>query len=674
MRASNLRKLPRNVVLGAQAFAAFLQRGKVAWSHHARPVTRRPRLRQRSRDLDFLRAEEVRLLVVLVRARVGPAKSELSRLDILQAHALPVKEIAETLGSVSLVDALSLALLGEIEHVVHKLINRVIDTLHPSVDNVDTVVGGILNQLLHVAAETRQVRSDTGHTHNSALSRSVTPRLVVGGENTEMGSADEVVVVEGKNWVRRVQELRVEHNLDAIRGVVEKLAAAELSQDWVLGIVDHVVGHDRWQVVSLHGKQPPTEHDLVCRCNEVLVLWQILTLSPCKRTLKQLLGHVLGDVVDSVVQRLDDGLALEGLNRQRLRLRGQNDERDNCHVRVLVLHLVVQTCQRFDEHVHTLIPVLVPSRSEEVQRVLRIEVVVAVEMSSYEVIDLDLGLLMQVLELMGRRELLDVETVGQDTVWLALQEMFTFVCGDVRDRGEDIGGVRGGALDAVPVVDAALSCLSVAVEVLQVVVEVYRACTQVATEQRSVGGEDGGYVDVALLAQGHSDTGKPLVELDNDGPLLLVIDILHGVSVILLVLTWSAHLAKEPRNEVSKDNRLVGLRIARRRRDACGGPQVALPLVEPAVARASVEKEHSRRAVNEPTSVERLDAALLHRLDCSYEGRILWFYGLDLDGGLAVCQCWHPHCGWMHLPTPYSTGPGACTMRHTRQWSPAPST
>ena len=39
-----LRKLPRNVVFGAEPLAALLQRRKVARRHHARPVARRPRL------------------------------------------------------------------------------------------------------------------------------------------------------------------------------------------------------------------------------------------------------------------------------------------------------------------------------------------------------------------------------------------------------------------------------------------------------------------------------------------------------------------------------------------------------------------------------------------------------------------------------------------------------
>jgi hypothetical protein len=73
---------------------------------------------------------------------------------------------------------------------------------------------------------------------------------------------------------------------------------------------------------------------------------------------------------------------------------------------------------------------------------------------------------MQVLELVRRRELLDVETIGQNSVWLALQQMLALVCGDVRDRGKNIGSVRSGALDAVPVVNAALSCFGIDIKVL----------------------------------------------------------------------------------------------------------------------------------------------------------------------------------------------------------------
>jgi hypothetical protein len=39
-------------------------------------------------------------------------------------------------------------------------------------------------------------------------------------------------------------------------------------------------------------------------------------------------------------------------------------------------------------------------------------------------------------------------------------------------------------------------------------------------------GEDSGNIDAALLAERYCNTRQPLVELDNDGSLLLVVDVL----------------------------------------------------------------------------------------------------------------------------------------------------
>ena len=74
------------------------------------------------------------------------------------------------------------------------------------------------------------------------------------------------------------------------------------------------------------------------------------------------------------------------------------------------------TSQRLDEHVDTLVPELVSASREQVDGVLEVKVVVSVEVSADEVVDLFLGLDVQVLELVHRRELLDVKTVRQDTV------------------------------------------------------------------------------------------------------------------------------------------------------------------------------------------------------------------------------------------------------------------
>jgi hypothetical protein len=187
---------------------------------------------------------------------------------------------------------------------------------------------------------------------------------------------------------------------------------------------------------------------------------------------------------------------------------------------------MVEAGQRLNEHVDTFIAVLVTTSGEEVKSLVGVEVVVAIEVTTNEVVDALLVDLMQVLELVSCRELLDVQAVGQNTVRLALEQMLTLVSSDMRYGCEDIGGVGSTAFYAVTVVNASLSGLGIAVKVLQVVVEIDRAGAEITTEEGCVSGENGGDVNSALLAQRKSNTGEPLVELGNDCTLLFVVDIL----------------------------------------------------------------------------------------------------------------------------------------------------
>ena len=232
------------------------------------------------------------------------------------------------------------------------------------------------------------------------------------------------------------------------------------------------------------------------------------------------------------MQRLDDGLSLESLDGERGRLGRQDDEGDDGHVRTSSLQAVVQTRQGLDEHVNALVTVLVTSCGEKVQSLVGIEVIVAIEVTADKVIDPLLVGLMQVLELVRGRKLLDVETIGQDAIGLPLEQVLTLVGGDVGDSGEDIGSMSGATFYAVPVVNASLASLRIAVEPLEVVVEIHRTRTQVATEKSGMCGEDCRDVDPSLLAKGEGDTCKPLVELCHDGALLFVVDILQQQSAV----------------------------------------------------------------------------------------------------------------------------------------------
>ena len=121
-----------------------------------------------------------------------------------------------------------------------------------------------------------------------------------------------------------------------------------------------------------------------------------------------------------------------------------------------------------------------------------------VEVPADEVVNLRLRRRVQVLELVHRLELDHVETVREDPIRLALQQVLALVRRDVRHRREHVRTVRGRALDAVSVVDATLAGLVINVEVLEVVVEIDATRAKVASKQSGVSGEDSRDVDVTL--------------------------------------------------------------------------------------------------------------------------------------------------------------------------------
>ena len=106
----------------------------------------------------------------------------------------------------------------------------------------------------------------------------------------------------------------------------------------------------------------------------------------------------------------------------------------------------------------------------------------------------------------------------------------------------------------------------------------------------------------------------------------------------LIAQDTATHLAQEPRDQVTEDDSFVSLVVIWRTGDASSRPKVALPLVELVVAGASVEQQHARCAVNQPSSVEGLDATVVHGLDCSNHGRVLGHDLFDFDGGRGAVE------------------------------------
>jgi len=337
----HLRELPSNIILGVQTLTTLLETGKVTGGHHAGPIPRRARHREWPRDLLLDTRDEVLLLVTNERVRISPPEGQLTSFDVLETHALPVKKVTQTLSPVALVDTLTAALLRELKHVLGKLIDRIFDTLGTTIDDVDAIVARILDQLFHVAAETRKVGGDAGNTHDSAFSRCVAPRLIVGREDAEVSTADKVVIIERQDRAGRVQELGMEDNLDAVAGMVEQLYSADLVQDRVVMVINHVVCDNWRQPVPLHGEQTPAQQHTILAREKFLIIRHGIALLPLQGPLEDATTDILLNCVHSIPKGLDDSLALQSLDRQRVCLSGHDDESNNGHLAVGGLEPVI---------------------------------------------------------------------------------------------------------------------------------------------------------------------------------------------------------------------------------------------------------------------------------------------------------------------------------------------
>ena len=78
-----------------------------------------------------------------------------------------------------------------------------------------------------------------------------------------MTTPHKLLIVQAQNRVVRIQEFRVEDDLDTVRRAVKQLHAADLVQDRVARVVGHVVGDDGRERVALERKDAALEENLV---------------------------------------------------------------------------------------------------------------------------------------------------------------------------------------------------------------------------------------------------------------------------------------------------------------------------------------------------------------------------------------------------------------------------
>ena len=85
-----------------------------------------------------------------------------------------------------------------------------------------------------------------------------------------MASTHELLVVHAQDRVVAVQEVGVEHNLDAVLRVVEELHTTDLVEDRVVRVVRHVVRRHWRQGVPLEREDAPLQQDLVLLRQKVI--------------------------------------------------------------------------------------------------------------------------------------------------------------------------------------------------------------------------------------------------------------------------------------------------------------------------------------------------------------------------------------------------------------------
>ncbi|KAH3662104.1 hypothetical protein OGAPHI_006285 [Ogataea philodendri] len=416
---------------------------------------------------------------------------------------------------------------------------------------------------------------------------SVSPWLVVRGENSQVTPSHKLVIVQRQHRVTRVEKLWVENDLHLVLAGVEQLARTDLVQDRIVGIIHHVVGHNWRQRVSLQRKHPSFQVDSIGRTKKVIQRWQldlsrVLGIIWLLTELKQPFAHETLHVLDGAFELLDDCLTTQSIDSVRLGGSWHNDESNHIHVRVDGLEFVVQPGKGFDEKVNTFVSVLISSRNEKIKGVFQLEIELSVEMATNKLVDFLLLLGMQVLELVNSLELDHVQSVRKNSIWLPFQQVLTFVCGNVGNSGEDVCRVRSRPFNAVPMIDASFSSLVVDVELIQVVVKVHTSRTEVSSQQSCMGREDGCAIDFPLSTERNGHASKPLMGMQDD----------------CLLCLMATKFSKEPGSEIPQHDCIVGFDISFRRRDSGKPPQVGFPFVQIRNSRANIKQNNSGCPLN----------------------------------------------------------------------------
>ena len=123
-----------------------------------------------------------------------------------------------------------------------------------------------------------------------------------------------------------------------------------------------------------------------------------------------------------------------------------------------------------------------------------------IKMAPDKFIDFGFACRMHVLKFVNRLEFNDVQTVRKYAVWFPFKQVFAFICCDVRNGCEHISAMCCRTFYAVSVINSSFSGFVVDIKILQIVIEINGAGTEIAAEQRCVCRKYGSDVDMSLTA------------------------------------------------------------------------------------------------------------------------------------------------------------------------------
>ena len=94
-----------------------------------------------------------------------------------------------------------------------------------------------------------------------------------------MATTNKFFVVETKDRIVRVEEIRMEHNLYAIAVVVEELHSADLVKNRIVGVVNHIVCGDWRKCIPFESQDTTLQKDIVFFGKKLVRTWQCTVFS-----------------------------------------------------------------------------------------------------------------------------------------------------------------------------------------------------------------------------------------------------------------------------------------------------------------------------------------------------------------------------------------------------------